>query len=108
MPCILHRTMAIGRLQQDFARKESEGIATADKVPLEGDLADNKTRCSIFHSRSPDGEESRALFNAWPVLTCQLRIPTTARKYGAVVAMGLVLRDLYWTTRAANFWGVPQ
>ena len=102
IPCILHCTMAIGRLRQDFIRKESEALSAADKMCLEGDLADHKTRCSIFHSRSPDGEESRALFDAWLVLARRLRIPTMARKYGAVVAMGLLLRDLYRITQEGN------
>ena len=78
IPCILHCTMAIGHLQQDFNREESEGLSAADKIRLEGDLGDRKAGCSIFHSRSPDGEEFRALFDAWPLLACRLRIPTTA------------------------------
>ena len=32
-------------------------------------------------------------------LARRLRIPTMARKYGAVVAMGVLLRDVYRTTR---------
>ena len=99
IPCILHRTM--GCLQQDVIRKEAEGLFAAHKALLEGDLADHKTPCSIFYSRSSDGEESGALFDAWPVLAHRLRIPM-ARKYGAVVAMGLLLRDLYRTTPEGN------
>ena len=84
--------MTIGRLQQDFIRKESEGLSGADKIRLQGALGHHKTGCSMFHSRSPDGEELSTLFDACPVLARQLRIPTTARKYGAVAAMGLLLR----------------
>ena len=65
IPCILHCTMAIGRLRQDFIRKESEGLRAADTIRQEGDLADHKTGCSIFQSQFPDGEESRAMFDAW-------------------------------------------
>ena len=43
-----------------------------------------------------------ALLDVWPVLVCQLRIPTTAQKYGAVVAMGSRLRDLYKMTQRRN------
>ena len=93
VPCVLHCTMAIGCLPQDFIRKESEGLSAADKIHLEGHHGDHKTACSIFDFRSLDGEESRALFDAWPVLARRLCIPTTARKYGAVVAMGLLLSD---------------
>ena len=96
--CILHCTMVIGRLQEDFIRKESEALTAADKIRLEGDLVDHKTGCFIFHSRSLDRGESRALFDPWPVLARRLPIPTTARKYGAVVALGLLLRNLYRTT----------
>ena len=42
IPCILHRTMPIGRLQRNFIRKESEGLSAADKIQVEGDLVDNK------------------------------------------------------------------
>ena len=45
---------------------------------------------------------SRANFDAWPVLARRLRIPTTARKYGAVVVMVLLLWNLYKTTQVGN------
>ena len=47
IPCILHCTMVIGRVQQNFGRKDVEGLFAADKVRIEGDLADHKTGCSI-------------------------------------------------------------
>ena len=54
MSCILHCTMAICGPQQDFIRKELEGLSAADKIRLKGNLADHNRGCSIFHSRSPD------------------------------------------------------
>ena len=93
IPCILHCTTAIARLQPNFIRKESEGLSVAEKVRV----AEHKTRCYTCHSPSPDGEESRALFDAWPVPARRLRVLTTAWKYGAVVAMGLLLGDSYRT-----------
>ena len=41
--CILHCSMAIGRLQRDFIRKESATLSAIDKVRLEGHLADHNT-----------------------------------------------------------------
>ena len=80
IPCISDCTMAIGCLLQDFIRKELEGLSPLDKVRLGGDLADHKTGCYIFYSRSPNREESRALFDAWHVLASWLCIPPTARR----------------------------
>ena len=64
IPCILHCTMAIGRLHQEFITKQPKGLSAAENIHLEGDLADHETGGSILHSRSPDGEEWRALFHA--------------------------------------------
>ena len=41
--CILYCTMAMGRLHQDFIKKEGEGPFAADMVRLDGDLADHTT-----------------------------------------------------------------
>ena len=44
IPCILHCTIAIGRLQHNFIRRELEGLSTTGKIRLEGHLGDHETR----------------------------------------------------------------
>ena len=95
--CILHWTMAMGRLLGDFVDHEARSVTPALRQDLQVLLSERCARWSIYGSASPDGEETANFFDAWPdVARCLGIRPSTAR-YKAIANMWDLLQALYCT-----------
>ena len=99
--CILHRCMALGRLQMaNIERFANDRLAPGDQVTraaIQATLHEHRTGCRMGKDASADGEETSRLFAAWPNLALLLVVARDEPLYKAVVDMAQSLRDLYHT-----------
>lgn len=95
--CILHCSMAMGRLQAQFLHEHAQmaGKGTAQLVQNVLDAA--RTGIRLGSSMSPDGEETARLFAAWEDMGVLLGFGPETPTSRAVVDMRNLLRTLYRT-----------
>ena len=85
--CILHLTMAMGRLLGEFVDREARLVTPALRQDLQVLLAERRAGWSVHGSASPDGEETANLFEAWPDIATCLEIRPSTAKYKAIANM---------------------
>ena len=64
--CILHLTMAMGRLLGEFLDPEARLVTPALRQDLQVLLLERRAGWSVYESASLDGEETANFFDAWP------------------------------------------
>ena len=98
--CVLHATMAIGRMLCAFinAHKPEKGLA---RDALQLVLNQHKTGFTVGSESSPDGEDTARLLKAWDdVRTCLPDV--TDAQDAAVRGVRTMLRTLYRSEQAAR------
>ena len=100
--CILHLTMAMGRLLGDFVDREARSVTPALRQHLQVLLSERRAGWSVSGSPSPDGEETANFFDAWPDIAGCLVIRTSTAKYKAIANMWDLLQALYCTYQGPN------
>ena len=70
--CILHLTMAMGRLLGEFLDRESRLVTPVLRRDLQILLSERRAGWSVYGSASPDGEETANFFDAWPDIASAL------------------------------------
>ena len=64
--CILHFTMAMGRLLGAFVDWEARGVTPSLRQDLQIPLTERRACCSVYGSASLDGEDTANFLEAWP------------------------------------------
>ena len=100
--CILHLTMAMGRLLGEFVDREARLVTPALRRDLQVLLSERGAGWSIYGSASPDGEETANFFDAWPDIAKCLGIRPSTAKYKAIANMWDLLQALYRTYQGPN------
>ena len=95
--CILHLTMAMGRLLGEFVDREARGVTLSLRQDPQSLLSERRAGWSIYGSSSPDGEETANFFEAWPDITRCLGIRPSTAKYKAIANLWDLLQALYCT-----------
>ena len=85
--CILHLTMAMGRLLGEFLHREARSVTLALRQDLQVLLSERRAGWSVYGSASPDGEERANFFDAWPDVAKCLSIRPSTAKYKAIANM---------------------
>ena len=60
--CILHLTMAMGRLLGEFGDREARLVTPALRQDLQVFMSERRAGWSVYRSASPDGEETANFF----------------------------------------------
>jgi hypothetical protein len=100
--CILHLTMAMGRLLGEFVDREARSVTPALRQDLQVLLSERRAGWSVYGSASPDGEETANFFDAWPDIAKCLGIRPSTAKYKAIANMWDLLQALYCTYQGPN------
>ena len=100
--CILHVTMAMGRLLGEFVDREARSVTPALRQDLQVPLSERRAGWSVYGSASPDGEETANFFDAWPDIARCLSIRPSTAKYKAIANMWDLLQALYCTYQGPN------
>ena len=100
--CILHLTMAIGRLLGEFVDREARLVTLALRQDLQFLLSERRAGWSVYGSASPDGEETDNFFEAWPNIARCLGITPSTAKYKAIANLWDLLQALCCCRRPAN------
>ena len=100
--CILHLTMAMGRLLGEFLDREARLVTPALRRDLQVLLSERRAGWSVYGSASPDGEETSNFFDAWPDIAKCLGIRPSTAKYKAIANMWDLLQALYCTYQGPN------
>ena len=100
--CILHFTMAMGRLLGEFVDREARLVTLALRQDLQVLLSERRASWSVYGSASPDGEETANFFDAWPDIARCLGIRPSTAKYKAITNMWDLLQALYCTYQGPN------
>ena len=95
--CILHLTMAMGRLLGEFVDREARLGTPALHRDLQVLLSERRAGWSVYGSASPDGEETANFYDAWPDIAKCLGIRPSTAKYKAIANMWDLLQALYCT-----------
>ena len=93
--CILHRCIAIGRLQVAFIETRLLDLTKENADAVQRVLYRARTGVKSGTLTAPDGEEARALFLAWEELGPLLDYILEDCEWQAVVAIRDLLRELY-------------
>ena len=93
--CILHCSMAIGRLQVAFIEARLVDLPKENVNAVQRVLYRARTGVKLVASAAPDGEEARALFLVWEELGPWLDYVPEDGEWQVVVAMRDLLRELY-------------
>ena len=97
--CILHLTMAMGRLFGEFVDREARSVTHAPRQNLQVLLSEMRAGWSVYGSASLDGEGTANFFDAWPdIAKCLGMRPSTAKCKG-IANMWDLLQALYCTYR---------
>ena len=64
--CILHLTMAMGRLLGEFVNREARLVTPALRRDLQVLPSERGAGWSVYGSASPDAEQTANFFDAWP------------------------------------------
>ena len=100
--CILHLTMAMGRLLGEFVDREARLVTPALRRDLQVLLSERRAGWSVYGSASPDGEEMANFFDACPDIAKCLGIRPSTAKYKAIANMWDLLQALYCTYQGPN------
>ena len=100
--CILHLTMAMGRLLGDFVDREARSPDPALRQDLQVLLSERRAGWSVYGSASPEGEETTNFLDAWPDIAKCLGIRPTRAKYKAIAIMWDLPQALYCTYQGPN------
>ena len=100
--CILHLTMAMGRLLGEFVDREARGVTPSLRQDLQVLLLERRASWSVYGSTSPDGEETANFFEAWLNIARCLGIGPSTAKYKAMANLWHLLQALYCTYRGPN------
>ena len=100
--CILHLTMAMGRLLGEFVDREAKLVTPVLRRDVQVLLSERRAGSSIYGSASPDGEETANFFDAWPDMAKCLGIRPGTAKYKAIANMWDLLQVLYCTYQGPN------
>ena len=100
--CILHLTMAMGRLLGEFVDREATLVTPALCRDLQVLLSEKRAGWSVYGSASPDGEETANFFDAWPDIAKCLGIRPSTAKYKAIANMWDLPHTLYCTYQGPN------
>lgn len=94
--CILHCSMALGRLLCEFINLL---LATrhVDKVALQRVLTEAKTGFTLGSTAAPDGEDTHRLFGAWDLVAEHLGLDPCDDCHKAVVGIREMLKAMYVT-----------
>ena len=95
--CILHLTMAMGRLLGAFVDREARLVTLALRQDLQVLLSERRAGWRVYGSASPDGKETANFFEAWPDIARCLGIRPSTAKYKAIANMWDLLQALYYT-----------
>ena len=90
--CILHLTVAMGRLLGEFVGREARAVTRALRHDLQVLLSERRAGWSVYGQASPDGEGTANFFEAWPDIARCLHIRPSTAKYKAI----------------GNVWDLPQ
>ena len=93
--CILHRCMAIGRLQVAFVDARLESLPKENAEAVQRLSYRARTGVKLRLTVAPNGEEARALLLAWDEMGPLLAYLPEVPGWQAVVAMRNLLWDLY-------------
>ena len=97
--------MAIGRLQVAFVEPCLESLPIENAEAVQRLLYRERTGVKSGATAAPDGEETRALFLAWEGMGPLLAYTPEDPKWQGVVAMKVLLWDLYSGTPPLNDLG---
>ena len=100
--CILHLTMAMGRLLGQFVDREARLVTPPLRRDLQVLLSERRAGWSVYGSASPDGEETANFFDAWPDIAKCLGIRPSTATYKAIANMWDLLQALYCTYQGPN------
>ena len=100
--CILHLTIAMGRLLGKFVDRGARSVTPALRQDLQVLLSERHAGWSVYGSTSPDGEETANFFDAWPYIARCLYIRPSTAKYKAIAYMWDLLQALYCTHQGPN------
>ena len=100
--CILHLTMAMGRLLGEFVDREARSVTPALRQDLQVLLSERRAGWSVYALASPDGEEPANFFEAWPDIARCLGIRPSTAKYKAIANMWDLLQAIYCTYQGPN------
>ena len=100
--CILHLTMAMGRLLGEFVDREARSVTPALRRDLLVLLSERRGGWSVHGSTSPDGKETANFFDAWPDIARCLGIRPSMAKYKAITNMWDLPQALYCTYQGPN------
>ena len=92
--CILHLTMAMGRLWGEFVNREARSVTRVLRQDLQVLLSERRAGWSVYGS---DGEETANFFDAWPDIARCLGIRPSTSKYKAIENLWDLLQALYCT-----------
>ena len=96
--CILHPTMAMGRLLGEFVAWEARAVTPSLRQDLQVLLLERRAGWSVYGSASPDGEEKANFFEARPDIARCLGIRPRRAKYKAIANMWDLLPALYYSS----------
>ena len=100
--CIVHLTMAMGRLLGEFVDREARAVTPSLRRDLQDLLSERRAGWSAYGSASPDGEEMANVLQAWPDIARCLGIRPSTAKYKAIVNPWDLLQALYCTYQVPN------
>ena len=105
--CILHLTMAMGRLLGEFVDREARAVTPALRQDLQVLLSERRASWSVYGSASPDREETANFFDAWPDIARCLGIRPSTARYKAIANLWDLLQALYCTYQGPNPLNCP-
>ena len=100
--CILHLTMAMGRLLGEFVNRDARGVTSSLRQDPQVLLSVRCASWSVYESASADGEETANFFEAWPDISRYFGIKPRSAKYKAIANLWDLLQILYCTYRARD------
>ena len=100
--CILHLTMAMGRLLGEFVDREARLVTPALRQDPQVVLSESRAGWSVYGSASPDGEETTKFFEAWPNIARCLGIRPSTASYKAIANLWDLLQAIYCTYQGPN------
>ena len=100
--CILHLTMAVGRLLGEFVDGEARAVTPALRQDLQVQRLERRAGWNVYGSASPDGEETANFFEAWPDIARRLGIRPSTAKYKAIATLWELLQPLLCTYQGPN------
>ena len=93
--CVLHMTMAFGRLVCAFINEAAPDVGTPERRALQKVLDDGKTHFTVGSHSAPDGEDTARILRNWEEISELL--PANAGANEAVLDLRELLRALYRT-----------